>query len=388
MPWSAGLPTARLLKARSSASETRWTGYGWRNRNTSTASTRANSPHAWRRSSRARTGLGRTFPDERWSRVATCPALRRLAQEGYVLYQSLFEAGSETRKAIDALHPGDMLSLTWFPTAQHVAHVPWALMYRDPPPAVGEPIDPENFLGIRLRVRYMSHQMPYLNRSLGSQDSFTRAHLMYWGSRSDDPVATETERHLDELKRWAPYVLPTCSPGKPQVVRFLDNPAPNPVGIVYIYCRSMAGDQDGPGFRFGNGSREDDTVTLSEIGVATIPDRPLVFANACGTSADSPYVPNELEERFFLRGCSAFIGTECKVPITFAARFAAVFFHFLYADHGKPTPAGEALTQARRFFWSEYGILGGLFYSYVNDYHLYVATDTAVTALSKLRKEH
>jgi hypothetical protein len=261
-------------------------------------------------------------------------------------------------------------------------------MYREPPPAAGEPIDPENFLGIRLRLRYVSHQMPFLNRSLGSQDSFTRAHLMYWGRDRDDPVATERERHLDELKQWKPYVLPTCSPGKPEVVQFLDNPAPNPVGIVYIYCRSMAGDQDGPGLRFGNGPRDEDTVTLSEIGVATIPDRPLVFANACGTSAGSPYVPNELEERFFLRGCSAFIGTECKVPITFAARFATVFFHFLYVDDGKPTPAGEALTQARRFFWSEYGIVGGLFYSYVNDYHLYVATDAAVAALSKLRREN
>jgi hypothetical protein len=280
-----------------------------------------------------------------------------------------------------------MLSVSWFPTPQYVAHVPWALMYREPPPSAGQPVDPENFLGIRLRLRYVSHHMPYLSRSLGSQDSLTRAHLMYWGSDSSDPVATEKERHLEELRQWRPYVLPTSSPGKPEVVDFLEAPAPNPVGIVYIYCKSMAGDQGGPGFRFGNGSRDDDTVTLSEIGVGAIPDRPLVFANACGTSASYSYVPNELEELFFLRGCSAFIGTECKVPITFAARFATAFFHFLYADEGKPTPAGEAFAQTRRFFWSEYGILGGLFYSYVNDYHLYVASDTAVAALSKLRKE-
>ena len=224
-------------------------------------------------------------PSDRWTQIAACPQLRRLAQEAHVLYQSVFDAGSEMRKAVDALQPGDMLSITWFPIAQHVAHVPWALMYRQPPPPPGEPIDPENFLGIRLRLRYVSHQMPYLSRSLGSQDSFTRAHLMYWGRGSDDPVAAEGERHLGELKQWKPYVLPTCSPGKPEIVQFLDNPAPNPVGLVYIYCRSSAGDQDGPGFRFGNGPRDEDTVTLSEIGVAAIPDRPLIFANACGTSA-------------------------------------------------------------------------------------------------------
>jgi tetratricopeptide (TPR) repeat protein len=327
-----------------------------------------------------------TGPSHPWTQIAACLQLRELAQEGHVLYQAVFPAGSEMRTAVDALQPGDMLSLTWFPSVQHVAHVPWALMYREPPPPIGQPIDAENFLGIRLRLRYVSHQMPYLNRSLGDQDSFTRAHLMYWGSGTGDPVATERERHVQELQQWKPYTLPTGAPGKPQVVQFLDNPAPNPVRLVYIYCRSMAADQDGPGFRFGNGPRDEDTVALSEMGVATIPDRPLVFANACGTSAGSLFAPNELEERFFLRGCSAFIGTECKVPITFAARFATAFFHFLYANSEEPTPAGEALTQARRFFWSEYGILGGLFYSYVNDYHLYVATDAAVAALSKLRR--
>jgi hypothetical protein len=91
-----------------------------------------------------------------------------------------------------------------------------------------------------------------------------------------------------------------------------------------------------------------------------------------------------LEQRFFARGCSAFIGTECKVPIGFAARFGAAFFHFLYHNGPKPTPAGEALTQARRFFWTEYGNVGGLFYSYVNDYHVYVATDSEVAALSSV----
>jgi FxsC-like protein len=329
----------------------------------------------------------RTGPSHHlWPQVAKCPELRDLAQEGHVLYQYVFDSSSDMRNAVDALQPGDMLSLTWFPGEQHIAHVPWALMYRKPPPPAGEPIDAEDFLGIRLRLRYMSHPMLDHNRSLGDQDSFTRAHLMYWGNGGSDLVAIERDRHLQELQRWRPYVLPSGAPGKPQVVQFLDNPAPSPVRLVYIYCKAMAGDQHGPGFRFGNGPRDEDTVTLSEIRSTTIPDRPLVFANACGTAAGSPFAPNELEERFFLRGCSAFIGTECKVPITLAARFATAFFHFLYAYTEELTPAGEAIVQARRFFWTEYGILGGLFYSYVNDYHLYVATDAAVAALSRLRR--
>ena len=361
----------------------RWTDCGSLAVRTLMKSTLPSWPFGSRRTGRAGIGPETRPPNERWADLATCPLLRRLAMAGHELYQTVFANGTDLRTAVDSLEPGDMLSITWFPATEYIAHVPWALMYRRPPPAEGEPIDPEDFLGIRLRLRYMSHEMPLPSRSLGSRESLTRAHLLYWGR--DDAVAAEKERHLGELKQWDPYVLPTCAPGKPEVVTFLDSPKPNPVGLVYIYCRSMVGDQSEPGFRFGNGSTSDDTVGISEIGSSEFADHPLVFANACGTSAGPYFAPNELEELFFLRRCSAFIGTECKVPVGLAARFATVFFHFLYADGDGPTPAGEALVQTRRFFWNQYGNLGGLFYSYVNDYHLYVATDADVAALSSLR---
>jgi hypothetical protein len=122
--------------------------------------------------------------------------------------------------------------------------------------------------------------------------------------------------------------------------------------------------------RFGSTNDPVDTLGLIDLGTRVMPDQPLVFANACDTAAGEPYTPNRLERLFFDRGCRAFIGTECKVPIQFAARFADVFFRFLYDVEFGPTSAGEALVQTRRFFWTEYRNMGGLFYSYVNDYHV------------------
>jgi hypothetical protein len=317
-----------------------------------------------------------------WTQLSRGDSLRRLAVEGYLLYTMVFPAGSEIRATVEALRPGDMLHLTWLPGTCHVAHVPWALMYSQPLPAPDEPVDPAAFLGLRLRLCYVSHPMRLRQRALGARDALTRAHLIYWGR--GDRVAEETARHLSELARWNPYILPNGPPCKPQVTRFLNDPAPSPVGLVYFYCRSHIGEGASPLLRFGTGTSNDDSVGLHELGVADMPDQPLVFANACGTSAGAPYTPNQLEERFFLRGCSAFIGTECKVPIGLAARFGAAFFHFLYVDG---TPAGEALAQARRFFWTEYGNLGGLYYSYVNDYYVSIAADEDLTARSQVGEE-
>ena len=91
-----------------------------------------------------------------------------------------------------------------------------------------------------------------------------------------------------------------------------------------------------------------------------------------------------LEDVFLKRGCRAFIGTEAKVPIGFAARFATTFFSFLYRENECPVSAGEAFAQARKFLWDQYRILGGLLYSYVNDYDLFAASDERVAELRRV----
>jgi hypothetical protein len=88
---------------------------------------------------------------------------------------------------------------------------------------------------------------------------------------------------------------------------------------------------------------------------------------------------NELENSFFRRGCRAFIGTETKVPTVLASRFATVFFRLLFNTSGPlAIPAGEALYQARLFLWHRFRNIGGLFYTYINEYDLFIADDDEV----------
>jgi hypothetical protein len=91
---------------------------------------------------------------------------------------------------------------------------------------------------------------------------------------------------------------------------------------------------------------------------------------------------SELEQAFFQRGARAFIGTESKVPIKLASKFAWLYFQFFYRRvDSDPMPAGEALTQARMFLWTQYKNIGGLFYCMSNQYDLYLASQDEVLAL-------
>jgi hypothetical protein len=308
--------------------------------------------------------------EERWAGMARSRELARLAYEGYALYRAIFPDDSRLAEVIRLLQPGDQLDLTWQQNGgSWVSHVPWTLLYGAEPPPPGEPVDATQFLGLRYRIGYRAYSMGV--RSRGIVNGATRAHLMYWGGRDGDETWAASQEHGAELARWQPLVLPTGNPGKPELQRFLHEPAPRPVGLLYFYCHCTAGGGSDPVLRFGSTNDPADTLGLIDLGTRQLPDQPLIFANACDTAAGEPYTPNRLERLFFDRKCRAFIGTECKVPIRFAARFADVFFRFLYGTKFGPTSAGEALVQTRRFFWTEYRNIGGLFYSYVNDYHVF-----------------
>ncbi|WP_328549474.1 CHAT domain-containing protein [Streptomyces platensis] len=208
-----------------------------------------------------------------------------------------------------------------------------------------------------------------------------RAHLLYWGGGETEE---EARRHRSELDSWSPYFLPTgIARRKEELSTFLHSPGPPPVSLIYFFCQCRTDTGAAPVLRFGSTNRAEDVLELMDMGKADLVDQPLVFINACATSAANPHFTNQLQSLFLRRGCRAYIGSECKVPTGFAARFATAFFHFLYlpASSGGPMAAGEALAQARKFFWDEYRSLGGLYYSYVNDDRVYVARPEEVAAL-------
>jgi len=320
---------------------------------------------------------------QHWQQLASGRALQTLASNGRALYDALVPDGEELRRLIDELQPGDRLRITWYPGLQDlIPHVPWALLYGGPEPSAGTAVDFGQFLGMRLRVSHLAHSVPG-SRALGASEATTRLHVLYWGDAAGDQTGGEAREHKLELARWAPLLLPTAADHRRDEVRdFLVAPPPPPVALVYLYCQCQAGSGAQPILRFGSANGEDDVLEVIDLRGGPFADQPLVFVNACATSAADPFFTNELEELFFERQCRAYIGSECRVPIRFAARFATAFFHFLYLRPGdRAMPAGEAMSQTRKFFWDEYRNPGGLFYSYVNEDRVFVDNDAAVAAV-------
>lgn len=135
--------------------------------------------------------------------------------------------------------------------------------------------------------------------------------------------------------------------------------------------------------RFADTSAPEDTLRQPEMGQNQFADRPFVFANACSTSLADPYIANLLELAFVKnRGCRAFVGTEVKVPIVLASRFAVAFFHlFSRRVSDDPVTAGEAIAQTRLFLWTRYRNIGGLLYCLVNKFDVYMADQDEILAL-------
>ena len=113
-----------------------------------------------------------------------------------------------------------------------------------------------------------------------------------------------------------------------------------------------------------------------DFGRKDLSGEPFVFVNACNSATGNAYELNQLEQMFFKRGCRAFMGTEVRVPVVLAARYAQIFFHlFEQAIDGKHLVAGEAAALARRYLWMNYRNVGGLFYSYIHHYELRLTSE-------------
>lgn len=326
---------------------------------------------------------------ESWAEVAHSPELRDLAFDGHALYESFFPHGSELRTWIDALEPGHRIDLTWQPSPDQggwIPHVPWGLMYRDEAPLPGHPVDPMEFLAFRYRLGYYAHKVPLASKALGSLEDTYRANLLYWGDQQGDMTGTEARWQQEWLAAWqnqvfVPVLGPKSEQPKLELLRLLNEPKPAPMTVLYLFCQ-CAGDPNDPVLRFGSTLQAMDVVRRTEVGQRPLIDRPFVFANACTTTTTDPYMASQLEEGFFGRGARAFLGTETKTPIQFASRFALIFFHFFYRKiDPAPMAAGEAAAQSRLFLWTNYKNIGGLFYTYINQYELFAARDSEVRAL-------
>jgi hypothetical protein len=320
-----------------------------------------------------------------WTATADSQELFDVAFYGHQLYNIFFPHGSKLRTWLDALVPGHRIDITWFERSGPAwrTHVPWVLMYQLEPIA-GIPVDPMYFLGLRFRLGYVTrpHQG---TKGLGAPDRAYQMSLFYWGSGANDRIAVEAlwQRQVFQTRRQQVFFPADVeSPSKSEIVGALSAPGQSPLAVLYLYCTCSVGKGNEPVLQFGATSAATDVVRQAELGSSQLVDRPLVFANACSTVAAAPYFTNELAMTFFDRGCRAFLGTEVRVPIQLASRFAYLFFQF-FARQVVPEPvaAGEAVSQARLFLWRHYRNIGGLFYSYMASYELFFAADDEVVSL-------
>jgi len=324
---------------------------------------------------------------EQWSEIEVSNELRELAQRGYDLYTIFFPSNSKLRELLDSLDSGTFINISWLPrsNSKWLSHVPWGLMFRVKPK---ETINPLDFFGLRYRLQYINSPFKAQTENLGSLNNTHRLHYLYWGTGLNPEgkeIATEVEWLRKTSSRWSNQeFVPQRDSIKPKddVIKSLKSPSPIPVNLMYLYCFCEVGKGNQLELRFDDNNGEQYTLNKYDLGSEQdhLENRPLVFANACRTLPSKPDMANDLKEKFFDRGCAAYLGTETKVPIKLASRFAMIFFHFFYGQETpekvfEPIPAGEAVRQTRLFLWKYYKNIGGLFYSYIGPYGLYINSD-------------
>ncbi len=337
------------------------------------------APYGWKTVDDAATFAA----DPSWS-----SKLRDLANAGYRLFDACFPADTDLRNIIEGLAPGSRIDFIWTQRggADWVAHVPWALMYTRPLRS-DEVVDCELFLGLRYRIGSKSFETKALSRALGAPETVSTLNFLYWGTDANDDVGKQSQWQREEFGRWSGHCFVPqgkTTPPREQVLKALDDPSPKPAGILYFYCHCTAGDGGDPILQFSDEASADDIIKADGIYLGTLVDGPLVFLNACMSAAGNPLATSELEARFFKRQIRGFIGTETKVPVALASRFAWLFFQFFQRKIDPSSmAAGEALAQSRLFLWTQYRNLGGLFYCLVNGYDLQLESKELLAQLSR-----
>lgn len=327
-----------------------------------------------------------------WEHVSMSAELRNLAIHGHVLYEKVFRRREPLRTLMDSLAAGSRLDITWKVGAQGsvnvVPNVPWGLMYLLDPPAAGKAVDPMGFLALRFRLGYWGYQgVSGASKALGSIANAHQAYCLYWGNHPNDETGIEASWQRQRFQEWGNRVfvpeIPNSPNARDEVLAAFAAPKHSPTSVLYFFCQAAVGDGNKPILQFGPTSGLTDVLQTTDLLTGKdLDDRPLVFANACTTSSADPYVANLHQQELFQRGCRGFLGTETKVPIQLASRFADIFFHFFYRKASPaPMAAGEALAQTRLFLLAEYANIGGILYAYLNQYELYMADDSEVTAL-------
>jgi hypothetical protein len=313
-----------------------------------------------------------------WDAPEVQDALHTLSWYGYALFDSLFK-DARLREDVRALRPGDRLEVHWYPGDGRQHQLPWGLMYLQPSDRA-VPVDPMQFPGLRFRLEVFNYPPDRVKPCLGAlREQTPRSYCLYWDDTPQE-ISSEVRRQRSGLDRWpGGLVLPTEGVGSPrdELLEALNRRGPNP-HVLYMFCRCHNPEKAPVELRFKNGNNKKDSIRAPDLTQLDLTNNPLIFINACETSARESGAPHDLERYFFNRKCGAYIGTEAKVPVHLASRVAEGFFHYFYGVTGpQPLPVGEALARIKLILWKRYRNVGGIFYSLINDPRLHVCSENS-----------
>ena len=301
-------------------------------------------------------------------------ALRKLAFEGYLLFQSIFAGSGASPQLVKA---GQWLLTesrrSDFTTLQVVSSgfpVPWPLMYLTDDFA-NMPLSWDNFIGMRCvveQVPMLEITTPPPEPRIDPTPSLTVRALYNTGI--DATMPSRPVQAQRDYWQGRGVALTEGTSADDLMMRALAAGANDQV--LYLYCHAEASALDPADARLI--LTDSQSVTLGQLQVfapwgSGLSGHPLVFINACESGELTPTFYDGFVPYFLAKGARGVIGTETKTPGLFASEWAKAFFDDFFA--GKPL--GKVVLDQRRRFLAEHNNPLGLLYG------IHCDTDTVVS---------
>jgi len=306
-------------------------------------------------------------------------ALRRLAKEGFRLYQRIFygpAADSQANLLGDRLREMAQKETLKIQIFSQQFMLPWGILY------VADEFDPNNvnpemFLGLKHIIEHIPLQsgMQVIGNTI-----FSLPHLTVSLNVNADidqqmgvPLVADQRRYWVEIGQIG-GVQVIARQTRTEVMQALADTSTSDQ-ILYFYCHAVSkslaegGGPDTSTLVLSGGQR----LTLEDLYLFAPTKKillgaPLVFINACESAELSPLFYDGFAPYFMAKGARGIIGTECETPALFAAEWARRFFDQFLT--GKSL--GQVSLDLRREFYYEHNNLLGLLYA------LYVDGDTQI----------
>jgi len=299
-------------------------------------------------------------------------ALTTMARAGALLFQKIFfgpAAGPDAKSVGNYLREAasDGTRALKLQVVAETAPIPWGLLYTGDA-AAGAKLDWDLFIG----MRHVVEEIP-LQTTLAISDSAIASEPRLAVSVN---VNSAIDAQLgvtvvaDQQTWWSTAATKrqrigvTSRATRADVVHALANAATDDQ-LLYFYCHAESAGLADPGGPDASALvLSDAKLTLGELALdaptsIALAGKPLVFINACESAELSPAFYDGFVPYFMAKGARGVIGTQCKTPALFAAKWAERFFdRFLGGE-----ALGDAFLGLRREFLAQHGNPLGLLYA-------------------------